>query len=453
MVSATETGLSTALQDAFTRTIGSLNVDAEFRIRCFRTEPELRKPPFRQPFEHGVAFQCGLTRELVLASYTQKPNDALHEDEDDEVLFCALEVDHYTITATDPNDASVRDLVYIAKVDTSGYVPQTPLGTPTRPTRHLIEAYLSCLPPSEVYLFARAQPQYLFHASANNAQKRALNDRQLIRWWKDVLGSISSAKTERWWYIPGVDTENEAKSLISDRTAAGHWVYGYPYAKTDDAWTMIPRFPDDPKTRLLKSYAGNTTSKSEEASQSAVGNEDDEEEEEQGANSVTDEEEKPKTTDAGAGTRSDSHGQEPDYTETEPTNLTQHPKAVANPRVMSVHTFWELVSIGEECGAGRLGGFFAIKPLTPSTTVSRPSWNVTWDVFVTIWNTLMKGDFSQLTSAQQATQQVLKEAARLGIVPWKVKTHFNATLATTKRVRDEPVVHNLQSIIRKKKKA
>ncbi|KAJ1970475.1 hypothetical protein H4R33_007266, partial [Dimargaris cristalligena] len=91
-------------------------------------------------------------------------------------------------------------VVYIEKVDSSGFGPSTATTTttttdssstparPRSPAAALVRAYLqACLAtygtsyPVEFHVCARPQPEYLFAKSQRNPSKRILDDRQLIR--------------------------------------------------------------------------------------------------------------------------------------------------------------------------------------------------------------------------------------------------------------------------------
>ncbi|KAF9999607.1 hypothetical protein BGZ80_009206 [Entomortierella chlamydospora] len=169
---------------------------------------------------------------------------------------------------------------------------------------------------TSLYIFARAQPQYLFARSAKNSGKHVLDDRGLVRWWKNMVSSVYStsaspesssdqggqrvhnkSKLHGWWHIPGIETERgalriiqspHASSTISSPESVFNWTYGYPDKGSKEmANAIIPRFPDDPKSRLMQSPSG-----------------------------------------------SDGY--------------------------ISIGTFWELAAIAEESGAGKITGFFRV---------------------------------------------------------------------------------------------
>ncbi|KAF9939772.1 hypothetical protein BGZ65_009576 [Modicella reniformis] len=184
---------------------------------------------------------------------------------------------------------------------------------------------------TSLYVFARAQPQYLFKDSAKNPGKHVLNDRGLVRWWKNMITSAcgsssnsntdggssaslssppaqtkeanqendSKAKLRGWWLIPGIGAERQALSAIQSPIPSSAsilslslstltWTYGHPDKGSKEmAQSLIPQFPDDPKSRMMRSPMG-----------------------------------------AGG--------------------------------MVDIDTFWELAAIGEESGAGKITGFFRV---------------------------------------------------------------------------------------------
>ena len=76
---------------------------------------------------------------------------------------------HYTLQG--------RTVVYIDKLDTSGYYQKTSCA---RSLPHcLVQSYLQTLGTCRLHVFARAQPQFLFHESAKNPLKHVLSVRSL----------------------------------------------------------------------------------------------------------------------------------------------------------------------------------------------------------------------------------------------------------------------------------
>ncbi|ORX58871.1 hypothetical protein DM01DRAFT_1333489 [Hesseltinella vesiculosa] len=165
-----------------------------------------------------------------------------------ETLLCGMEIDEYT---TMDKQQPAQHTVYVSKIDTSG----SPLSRGV--AKRLVIAYLTSLPPStKIHVFARAQPQYLFAKSARHPDKHVLSDRQLVRWWHQVLTKVPAHK--RHWCVPGVDDPWTAQADVGlPRTNASStaWHYGHAYSGTALAQDVIPRFPDDGKGRFLSSLA------------------------------------------------------------------------------------------------------------------------------------------------------------------------------------------------------
>lgn len=153
-------------------------------------------------------------------------------------FVCGLEADEYT--HTDEKET----IVYIAKVDTTA---DAPVGLAKR----LVQAYVASKAPCTVHVFGRAQPQYLFPASAS-PQKRTLTDRQLIQWWHAVLAGLSASSAPAHWSIPGIDDRTEACLAVGLDRNNTLLSYGCPFPPDANATDVIPRFSDDAKARVLK---------------------------------------------------------------------------------------------------------------------------------------------------------------------------------------------------------
>lgn len=123
-------------------------------------------------------------------------------------------------------------------------------------------------------LFARSQNQYLFPGSIENAGKHVLDDRQLIKWWcrvADRVLRLHSDKTDPPFrstahlLVPGCDkAETRAffpPSSRQDQPSDPKWIDSYPVEllvadTSKPPRHLIPRFPDDPKSRFLDDLDG-----------------------------------------------------------------------------------------------------------------------------------------------------------------------------------------------------
>ncbi|BEJ16920.1 hypothetical protein CspHIS471_0603210 [Cutaneotrichosporon sp. HIS471] len=174
------------------------------------------------------------------------------------VLAAAISAHLYTLPSPDPTS-----ILYISKVDSSGYAPPSPL------TRALSSGFLSYfLSPSTrpggplgsvtATLFARSQGQYLFPNSVEGGGKRVLGGLGLCQWWKSVFEDTARlvGDVELAYLLPSYSA-SEAKGILGARRQGAEWTYAPPFqvpmfrAKRSLA-TLIPSLPDDPKTRFLE---------------------------------------------------------------------------------------------------------------------------------------------------------------------------------------------------------
>ncbi|KAF9429244.1 hypothetical protein BGZ76_001604 [Entomortierella beljakovae] len=421
----------------------------EFQLESFLTRPKSCKGLF-PPHVQERRYQAITVQErLVIVSIKpiialdkaqnrkneeEQTSSGMKGEDGNSTLVAGLEVLEYLLypKLKEPSNEDshaensfVERILYIAKVDTSGCWPLPGINSRglQSPTHALVKGYLkgmraidstsTCSPPSQyltntapsaeqlssltiapglntvtddktpqenkenkesteqprisrysvqktsLYIFARAQPQYLFAKSAKNPGKRPLNDRSLVRWWKNIATSVYSVsppsddplnqdnsqetKLQGYWYIPGVDTEREALRTIQASLAIPdslekrfNWTYGYPDKDSKEmANATIPQFPDDPKSRIMRSPSG-------------------------------------------------SGGR------------------------VNVRTFWELAAIGEECGAGKITGFFRItEERVPKLSVSNVEGGEEKDP-----QGLCNNDSSKSTNLPSCTDQAVSEPNR-----------------------------------------
>ncbi|KAJ3186536.1 hypothetical protein HDU85_007356 [Gaertneriomyces sp. JEL0708] len=164
--------------------------------------------------------------------------------------------------------------VYIEKLDSSGfgvsYCPK-PGQCGQSVSRALVLGYLEFARSTiatgtehlTVHVFARAQPEYIFRGSELNKRKNILPERSLVRWWMKTLSMAApnSGRSTGHWFVPG---ESE-KSLISVRYQEGSvpWRWGWPYPAKAVAREVVPRFADDPKSKVLSSMCEENTTVAE----------------------------------------------------------------------------------------------------------------------------------------------------------------------------------------------
>ncbi|KAK6212055.1 H3 K56 histone acetylation protein KAT11 [Colletotrichum tabaci] len=195
---------------------------------------------------------------------------AKNSDASKPVLILALEVFVYT--------TAYSSTFFVAKADSTGYLKllNLPKGTPS-PIKEISSVFVSYLVEqrsrkgiqSVVSLFARAQDQYLFPGSVEYAGKHVLDDRGLVKWWCRVLDPLLEkppvGKCAPWGsvkgylVIPGLDSYETKAFLPKNPKSAANWVMGHALEKISHytneydwvpARCLIPRFPDDPKSRF-----------------------------------------------------------------------------------------------------------------------------------------------------------------------------------------------------------
>ena len=201
------------------------------------------------------------------------------EGNEGEVFVFAIEVLIFTTDSL--------TTVFVSKADSSGFVsrlhPRT--GSPSIP-QTITRAFLDYLLRPRLddqrlvlSLFARSQNQYLFPGSIENAEKHVLDDRQLIKWWCRVLDSVwrpydnqptfasrhESYTVSAHVVVPGCDkgeTRAFFPSSLSKASSSTQWLNSYPMGELSldtslPLRCLIPRFPDDPKSRFLGDLDGN----------------------------------------------------------------------------------------------------------------------------------------------------------------------------------------------------
>jgi hypothetical protein len=304
-----------------------------------------------------------------------------------EGFLCGLESYEYVLSKKE-NDSKDRHIVYISKVDTTTTMKKYQ-GLMAR----VIQSYIASLPAySSVFVFARAQPQYLFAKSAENKSKSILNDRDLVSWWLSVLNKVP-VKCKGWWSVPGIDDTASALIEVGARKRGWkasekiQWSYGTSYPQDADPSLVIPRFDDDAKSRLLKN----------------IDSED-------------------KTT---------------------------------------VADFWNLLAFGEECGSGKVTGFFELRLQEPESNKDKSieRSDIKSREFTVFWNKFMSLDFHNEESIKRSTGKAIKDmedvltalksfTVKTSATPVNKSIEENANSSADKR----PAVNMLSSGFIKRKK-
>lgn len=196
-----------------------------------------------------------------------------------EIIIFGMEVLIYT--------TAQLTTIFVSKADSTGFLHNLELPPKVSLLRLISNAFLSFLVLTRqregvrlvLSLFARAQNQYLFPGSIHNPGKHVLDDRGLIRWWcraldpilrqyepesmsgeKDCAAESAKSSATAFLIVPGCDKFETSGffpvSARSDDQARPRWLNMYPrhqLCRDPDAppRCLIPRFPDDPKTRFL----------------------------------------------------------------------------------------------------------------------------------------------------------------------------------------------------------
>lgn len=288
---------------------------------------------------------------FLSASIDAAKSDGEH-DGSEEIIVFGMEVLVYT--------TAHLTTIFVSKADSTGFIHLLKLPHKVSVLRLVSTTFLSYLAQTHqrpgvrlvISLFARAQNQYLFPGSIENAEKHVLDDRGLIKWWcrtadpilrehesesisqdskqQSQTGEAAKASATAYLIVPGCDRfetrtffPTTAKSDPQDRP---RWLNNYPLQQmvhdpSAPPRCLVPRLPDDPKTRFLIDL-------DDELPEQAEG------------------EEAPSNTGLWRSVR-------------------------------SLDQFWEMMSFRQECSAGRLVGFLwlVINPpgLMNSTTMASRS--------------------------------------------------------------------------------
>ncbi|KAL8687857.1 MAG: hypothetical protein Q9218_006090 [Villophora microphyllina] len=249
-----------------------------FRIHHLSTPPIpspaiYSAPPGQKPEKTNCESHFLSVSILHSPSPSNGPHAQKQDQKQEQIQILALEIIIYT-TAT-------LTTIFVSKADSTGYIHllKIPKGTPS-PLRTITSIFLSHLVELHqrkdrqlvVSLFARAQDQYLFPGSIENAGKHVLDDRGLIKWWCRVLEPVlhngntsdnenikSTAKA--YLRVPGCDL-HEHLSFFPPSVRRSPNLRAQWYPSRDPLLLLnrpnnaperclIPRFPDDPKSRFV----------------------------------------------------------------------------------------------------------------------------------------------------------------------------------------------------------
>jgi regulator of Ty1 transposition protein 109 len=264
-----------------------------------------------------------------------------------------------------PTKDKPTTLVYISKVDSSGYAlgagPLTRelaigvlehfLSPATRPTERVVAT-----------LFARSQGQYLFPNSVAGGGKRVLGGLGLCQWWKGVYEGAASrlvqlgtptGELQLRYLLPSYSAA-EAKGMLRVPISPPpvEWSYGPPFVApllpaAGSLAVLIPSLPDDPKTRFLDELASAALEATPYAHTEAAAS--------ANATASAATEDPTSTSGPAQAPASPKKRRREAIAEEEDRKRTHAALAKVAP-----DEFWERIGFRQECSSGDVTGFFAI---------------------------------------------------------------------------------------------
>lgn len=311
------------------------------------TPPTLCSALFAPPAAHKpVRTYC--ESHFLTVTYDVSANPVQHQ-----LAIFAIEIFVYTSEAL--------TTIYVSKADSTGFIHLIPEARASPSIlRAVTSSFISVLVNTRhrpdrklvVSLFARAQDQYLFPGSIEHGKKHVLDDRGLVKWWCKTLDPILQAQphdhqqpnindiditSKAYLMVPGCDKHETAaflpSSVVNDNDDGFRWICGHPLRSitsypTAAPRSMIPHFPDDPKSRFVLDLDEELTS----ASTSELQNR-----------------KSPSPSKRGDGQWKS---------------------------IKSLEQFWEMMAYRQECSSGRLVGFlwamFSPHPLGGEETAEDP---------------------------------------------------------------------------------
>ncbi|RDB18040.1 hypothetical protein Hypma_000870 [Hypsizygus marmoreus] len=348
------------LRDTLLEALARLPGTREFHLHVLVSSPRKNSSlfPFATPRPRVY-----LQDILILLSEQATPDSP-------RIFVTAIEACVYNIPSTS------GAILYVSKVDSTG---QATSPSPTHTVVRTLFTYYAD-PATRpiaaenlwIYLFARAQPQYLFPNSAEFAGKHPLSDIQLCAWWRrvftDVAGELearvqSKPKIKLYYILPGYSEFEAAHALKNASSSAlpvsPSWTYGHPYSQSEitlpcppdgsegkkNLGHFIPSFDDDPKSRFMDEIAYTTDGEIKSPSRKRT-----------------------RTLSRGES----SHSREKEKVEDKDGQNGKDERPLGELSKVSADEFWERMSFRQECIAGAVTGFFTLGISCPSLAVAAP---------------------------------------------------------------------------------
>ncbi|KAL1411835.1 hypothetical protein Q8F55_002803 [Vanrija albida] len=256
-----------SLRDTIASALNALPNAQQLGLTVVSSSPKRTTALF--PHSPSAGVRCWEVEHLVVV-HSALPDGSTPEPSPN-VLAAAISAHVFTLP-TAPG-APPTSLLYISKVDSSGYAPP---GAPlTRELavgvlRHFLAPATRPTPRVAATLFARSQGQYLFPNSVEGGGKRVLGGLGLCGWWKGVYeegarrlvaDGVPAADLDLRYLLPSYSAAEASGMLGAPRRplpAGVSWRYAPPFVAqllpesgVPSVATLVPSLPDDPKTRFL----------------------------------------------------------------------------------------------------------------------------------------------------------------------------------------------------------
>lgn len=262
---------ASSLRDTIAAALSALPNPHQLGLTVVSSSPKRTTTLF--PHSPSAGVRCTEVEHLVVV-HSELPAESSSEPSN--VLAAAISAHVFTLPTAPGTPAT--SLLYISKVDSSGYAPP---GAPlTRELavgvlRHFLAPATRPTPRVAATLFARSQGQYLFPNSVEGGGKRVLGGLGLCGWWKGVYeeaarrlvaDGVSPGDLDLRYLLPSYSAPEAAGMLGAPRRplpVGVAWRYAPPFvaqllpeAGVPSLATLVPSLPDDPKTRFLDELVG-----------------------------------------------------------------------------------------------------------------------------------------------------------------------------------------------------
>lgn len=390
-----------------------------------------------QPFPAGVTFEifdlptksesCDLyyggqeptiqhVQRLILVA-------ARSTSDSESLLVLGIEANEYKVD----QGGSLKTIVYIGKVDTSG--AELNELAKSGVTRKVVAAYIKSLGDCTVFFTAVAQQQYLFPDSKKNKNKHVLQNKDLVKWWRRTLLGIQQDLQGETQVEPepepGPEPESKEAAFQEQESVPTskhfgilnrvyHWFTGSSSNKDKQAakspkeptvcqgWWNIPSFSKDEAYREFGILASQ-----ENRSFWTYGH--------------------PFDQTARVNTTIPCF---PDDPVGRMIRYINDPfrKDTNQPDGPTVREFWQLLCVAQEFNYGSYNCIFAMRiknsELVESSDIQHTNSGVDSDTYTYLWNTLMEGKFIDNETNKSTTSTFMRRWEEKGLSkPFKITSN------------------------------